>query len=547
MKRKHQIEFETAIDSIIAGSQATRLIVNVTPGGGKSALPIVSGKLIQSKLVDKLLWICPRQALQVQGETNFIDPFFRSMFCHNLTIRSSTNENDPARGNDGFITTYQAAAVDEHRSILQDLRKWRYAVILDEFHHVEKGGEWHVALEKIMKAAKYHILMTGTLQRGDDKKIAFIDYLPNGFGHIPVLESNGTQKVISYTRSDALAERAILPIHFVFCDGKTAWENQAGDQVNADSFYNVLPKERGHALYAALSTEFAEQLLSLALNHFLEYRKTSPTSRLLVVTANIGEARRHFKLLAKMGYNVAIATSHESKEAQEKIAAFKAGEVNILITIAMAYEGLDVPEVSHIACLTHIRSKPWIEQMFARAVRINRPAGAWSDQLAYVFVPDDVVMREIVYEINAEQIAHAKDSEARSLILKPGAGTKIPPIMPLSSDMGAQREATLAEKMPLTPKQEEEAILRQIEGHIRRYAFANRMEARTINTELVREFGKGRRQMRLAELNKLYVFVQKHYGLGTIRGTGRKRVPTKARFVQASLFDTGFLNGFVDN
>ena len=46
-------------------------------------------------LVDKLLWICPRMALQVQGKRNFIDPFFRAMFTHNLSIRST---NMPAPG-----------------------------------------------------------------------------------------------------------------------------------------------------------------------------------------------------------------------------------------------------------------------------------------------------------------------------------------------------------------------------------------------------------------------------------------------------------------
>jgi hypothetical protein len=83
-----------------------------------------------------------------------------------------------------------------------------------------------------------------------------------------------------------------------------------------------------------------------------------------------------------------------------------------------------------------------------------------------------------------------------------------------------------------------------IEGHIRRYAFANRLEARTINTEIVRDFGKGRRAMRLTELKNLYAHVKKAYPLGKIRGTGKKRVPTKAKFVQSSLFDTGFMKGF---
>ena len=545
MKRQHQRDFEKAIDSIVYDNNpATKIIAHVTPGGGKSALPLIAGKLKTHGLVDKLLWICPRMALQVQGERNFIDPVFRAMFTHSLSIRSSTNEPDPSRGLDGFITTYQAVVADDYKTILQDMARWRYLVVLDEFHHVEVNGEWHQALSPIMQLAKYQILMTGTLQRGDDKKIAFIQYADAKYGYRPDLFNSTDQIVIEYTRSQALQDKAILPIHFVFSDGRTAWENYQGRQIQVDSFYEVLPKERGHALYAALSTEFAEQLLALSLTHFVKYQRSVASARLLVVTADIGQARRHFKTLADNGYAVGLATSHDSKEAIEKIEEFKQGRVNILVTIAMAYEGLDVPEISHIACLTHIRSKPWIEQMFARAVRINKQAGLWSDQVAYVFVPDDIVMREIVEEIEREQIKNARQSEARSTIFDKGFGTKRPTIKPLGSAATNQRETTLG-VTPRTPKQIEEDLLRQIEGHIRRFAFANRLEARSINTELVRKFGKGRRSMRLSELQNLMSFIRREYPLGRIiRGAGKKRVPVQAEFQQAETFNTGFLRGF---
>jgi len=43
---------------------------------------------------------------------------------------------------------------------------------------------------------------------------------------------------------------------------------------------------------------------------------------------------------------------------------------SILVTVAMAYEGLNVPKISVICCLSHIRSAPWLEQCFARANRL---------------------------------------------------------------------------------------------------------------------------------------------------------------------------------
>src|SRR3712207_9425667 len=86
---------------------------------------------------------------------------------------------------------------------------------------------------------------------------------------------------------------------------------------------------------------------------------------------------------------VRLATSSE-RDAAEALAAFRlTPEPSILVTVAMAYEGLDAPEVAVVAALTHIRSRPWLEQMVARATRVDPNAGAYEAQQALVFHPDD--------------------------------------------------------------------------------------------------------------------------------------------------------------
>ncbi len=73
--------------------------------------------------------------------------------------------------------------------------------------------------------------------------------------------------------------------------------------------------------------------------------------------------------------DVRLATSGQG-DAHAALAAFRlTPEPAILVTVAMAYEGLDAPEVAVVAALTHIRSRPWLEQMLARATRsIPMPA-----------------------------------------------------------------------------------------------------------------------------------------------------------------------------
>ena len=76
---------------------------------------------------------------------------------------------------------------------------------------------------------------------------------------------------------------------------------------------------------------------------------------------------------------MALAVSEE-RGAHETLAAFRlTPEPSVLVTVAMAYEGLDAPEVAVVAALTHIRSRPWLEQMVARATRVGIDyAGAWA-------------------------------------------------------------------------------------------------------------------------------------------------------------------------
>jgi hypothetical protein len=71
--------------------------------------------------------------------------------------------------------------------------------------------------------------------------------------------------------------------------------------------------------------------------------------------------------------------------------------------VAMAYEGLDAPEVAVVAALTHVRSRPWLEQMIARATRVDPHAGPYADQHALIFHPDDPLFARFRDRIESEQ------------------------------------------------------------------------------------------------------------------------------------------------
>jgi len=262
--RKHQSDFKYIIDNIIAGERVHKIIVNATPAAGKSMIPILAGKLITEGLADALAWIVPRKSLQSQGERGFVDTGFRDMLNHNLTIRQSTNDIDPCRGLNGWISTYQALSLDEKQLALADFSTKRYILILDENHHIEDKGEWYRSLHPLVDKAKYLVMMTGTMNRGDEKPIAWLPYHNVGGGMVPVTESHEDVRYIHYDRLTALKEKSILPIQFTLSDGRVEWKKNGQHK---EGMLSNRAFDAGQAIFTALNTEFAEKLLDNGVAH----------------------------------------------------------------------------------------------------------------------------------------------------------------------------------------------------------------------------------------------------------------------------------------
>ncbi len=70
---------------------------------------------------------------------------------------------------------------------------------------------------------------------------------------------------------------------------------------------------------------------------------------------------------------------------------FRHREMDILVTVGKAYEGLDAQGCTHLVHLGLIRSIPWLTQCFARAWRrdYHPAAPPFEEQRARVFIPQD--------------------------------------------------------------------------------------------------------------------------------------------------------------
>ena len=587
--RKHQKEFMEICKLLKGGEQIGKIIMLVTPGGGKSLIPVIaaaqlirdraSGGGFQGTIADAICWVVPRLNLQAQAERNFEDSDFKEQLDHQHRIRGNNNEPNPCKGTSGYVATYQAIFANPYLHA-QELQRKRYILVLDEFHHVEEGGRWHQALQPLVDSAVLVVLVTGTHKRGDVKPIAFMPYKSiNGDRLTPDLSNSQDARVIRYTREDALREGAIVPLHFELQDGEAEWVDKEGQVCAAGSIAEA-GEDTNAAIWTILNTEYAYDLLTKSVQHWQEYKAINPRSKLLVIAPSIPKATEYVQWLKNLKIKALKATSDESQEAQEAIKRFKKHRVqgnaktkdaiDVLVTVQMAYEGLDVPAITHIACLTRIRSEPWLEQAWARAARVDKEAGQLKTE-GIIFVPDDELAQNCIEKILAEQEPILKEREQKPR--ETGQGNdrqdedpdwpRDNAILPLTSDLTRARaldlssgervdyleteeiqwamqqseisgistmkmkqfydllnslktgeenyERGLGGKETLTPSEEERKMRNGIENYVRSYEGKNRIKHGTLNSEIMIEFNKSRTTMTLEELRKVWVWLQNKY------------------------------------
>ena len=472
--RRHQSEVDLLCRAIASGTHGlTDILAAVTPGGGKSSLPVIAAARLlgapgpdgRAPLVERVCWVVPRDTLRRQAEEAFVDPAWRGFLGHGHAVRAAENAPDLCRGLSGYVTTYQsiAAAPELH---LAEFTRHRYLLCVDELHHLPglsdldaaadaaEDTAWSRALLPLLETAKLRLLMSGTLERSDRRPILWLNYRRDRLARNQRRVELATPgwAVVGYDRRAALLEQAVIPIRFGALDGEAEWL-MSGERCRATSFLDANERLR-QMLFTALRTGYADSVLHRAFtdcrSHRARRRKALGIApgepargigKLLVVAPDQVTARRYTAILRGwLGPDprtaidgVALAISDE-RDAIERIARFRMRpDPSVLVTVGMAYEGMDAPEVSHVACLTQIRSVPWLEQMVARATRFDPHGGACDEQRAMIYHPDDPLFRMFRHAIELEQSgrAHSRRQGAQEeLPFDDSPGTEPPLVRP---------------------------------------------------------------------------------------------------------------------
>ncbi|NBS67335.1 hypothetical protein EBT31_00275 [bacterium] len=425
--RQHQQILTDELDSLssaefneaIRTRNAFLILANVVPGGGKTKLATILAKAFYKMNV---LVLVPRLTLARQ-----IDEAFNAEGIHAFAMVNGW-ENNPTKGTRGVICSHSMASRNAANLGLHMSRSGKdWVVIIDECHHLRKnkaenngeeadlGGNISGAeiRKYIFPNAKVIMRMSGTFSTRNDL-IDGVHYEERVVGDSTYYDPNWQESAdiyIDYTRKQALKEQAIVPVKFYHMDGEAKFTK--GGDLDEQKLSVENERDARNVLFAALKTEFADQMVVNALDNYKVFVKSFPQAKMIVVCADQAKADWVKKLIQKQSrFNVYLAISDNPKSLDE-IEQFKSDSNGaILVTVAMAYEGLDVPDVSHLVGLTYYRSDGWIHQMFGRAWRKT----PWK-KLCHIWVPDDLMMNRIINQIRDEQI---ELTEIRTPTERPG-------------------------------------------------------------------------------------------------------------------------------
>lgn len=431
--RDFQVHLRDMIDNILAENALPWAIYgDVVPGGGKSSIPLLLTRLIP-KYADKIMWVVPRASLADQAVESFDNEHFRQLFGHQARCSRGRNRQDPSRGLLAYSITYQAIK-DAPYIHEEEMRSGtRYILVLDEPHHAWREGSqlgpYARALQPLVEHAVLRVFMSGTFERWDKKPIAYMPYKAIHGGAKLAIDFP-EEWTVRYRRLDALVEKAIVPVYFNGSNAAGRYIDKNGEEKGFRSFDDEEAElDNGGMLRVALHTDYARDLLCQTLDHWQAHRQYWPKAKCLVVAPFIEVARQYAKWIYEdRGLTVPIAVTGDQSNGTAILNRFRTDpNARVLVTVGMAYEGLDVKELTHLACMTLYRSKPWIHQCFARVWR-------WAEgkDAGYIFTPDDPLMQNVIAEIREEQLTYAEqpdtkqDEEPRGGGVGPQAGREVP-------------------------------------------------------------------------------------------------------------------------
>jgi hypothetical protein len=360
---------------------------------------------------------------------------------------------------------------------------------------------------------------------------------------------------VDFGRDQALECQAVTPAN-INCLNASVDFRRRGVYTSVPSLKHADESNVRSAIWAAVNTELKARILDDWRESHDVLIERYPTAKSMAVHGSVDQLNHTARYLRERNIHFVVATSHDSPEATRSINAFReSAEVNMILTVQMASEGLNCPSLKNLAILSHIRSPNYIEQIIGRATRYDPNGPPYEEQRAQIFCPEDPLMMEVVEKFGQERPIEIRDQDSDE---RPGrASVERNSVVPLAShplhtqvlDLDSRRlvqhvqieealssagveiepdqldrvadfllgkPASPIAHLPVTPAQAIKATRRRIDQIVKEAAPLAGMHPKELNSQIKGVFQKPRADMTLEELDRVILwlghFIEFHTG-----------------------------------
>ncbi len=386
------------------------VLIHAGPGAGKTLGALLSFRQLQREgRLQRFVVLCHRTsiALQWQQAAARLGLALRD-WDGALAAPPVVQSVEPHW--DGLVLSYQSAA--RHRQLLE--RQWStlalgsWLAIADEVHHLgldpdePEAAVWGHAFSHLTASAALRLGLTGTPFRADN--LAFCAARRQRLRQGEELLEQIVPDLCVEPRQ-LISAGDVRPLEFRFQDGWVDHGRPAADgegsgdcetsPLSAETRESWRARNLRRAIRLGDGSSIALRLLLGARRRLEQLREHQhPAAGGLVIARDIAHAEQISALLREQGDAVHLVHSQDPGAA-ERLAAFRAGEADWLVSIDMCAEGFDAPRVRVVAYLTTVVTRSRFVQAITRAVRMDGERANLEPvprKASYVYAPADPLL-----------------------------------------------------------------------------------------------------------------------------------------------------------
>ncbi|WP_432224892.1 DEAD/DEAH box helicase [Enterobacter wuhouensis] len=366
-----------------------------SPGAGKTVMAAeVARRMMELGLVDLILCFAPSSAVVSSIESTF-SHILKSNFYGGL-------------GAVGAAYTYHSLKHFD-KSFWESLQRHRILVVLDEIHHcsgnsAENANSWgEEILTQIQHYANYTLALSGTPWRTDNMPIVLANYtLPSGEVSCDYV----------YGLRDAIIDNVCRKPKVVLINSDSLIYSNSGKQKKFSSISDVLNENIVSYRSLVWHPDAMKYILNAGCEKLAQIREINPDAGGLIVASSVEHAYKLLNILEKDFGKIATIVTHHDKEALSKIAHFRHGTTEWILSVGMVSEGTDIPRLQVCCHLSTIKTELHFRQILGRILRVRKKGNqeAW----LYTLATDELTLysERLVSEIpNGYQVVYGRSKE----------------------------------------------------------------------------------------------------------------------------------------